>query len=216
MAQNQSPTTFTTQELIDLIIAENWTIENRKVTQLVKVNVNEVYEKNGIKYNHLVPKQVEHYIEKLVVLVYDSEFDIDHPYNIHKKLILEYHNPELKYRSYKRIHDMMFPTRIETWNYWEERVLRTFCDYFDNIVLAGGANLGKSDLVGRIALMFYAVAPTERAGLISSTTLDAVSERIWGYTSKFMRDSAIPLNYHLTKQPLNIRINPHRNHSGST
>lgn len=199
---------YTREDVIKLILAEGWEIENRKVTKEVTRVVNEPITVDGIQYFNQVSKVFLEEVTVQVVLVYDSEFEVQHPFNIHRKLVQMYHHPEIKYHHLKRLHDILFPSRVRTWNYWEDRVLRALAHGFRTIVLAGGANLGKSDLCGRIGLIFYLVAPDKRNGIISSTTLESLEGRVWGYVLKFLNSLGFPVPVHTTKQPMQFRCNP--------
>lgn len=76
-------------EILDLIKAEGWTVTWKGKEQ--------------------------------VVLVQGTEYPIAHPFAIYSKIYREDPNPEIKYQALRRMHDLLWPKQVDTWNYWDER-----------------------------------------------------------------------------------------------
>lgn len=115
-----------------------------------------------------------------------------HPFAVYAKLYRSTGNPEIKYQCLRSMHRFAWPEYEKTWNYWDERRLRAYCDGYTYIAYAGGASTGKSDFAGRFALLFFMSAPHLRTVLVASTTLQALSTRIWGYITRFANQMQIP------------------------
>lgn len=120
-------------------------------------------------------------------------FPYRHPAFIRLKLYREESNADLKFQHMKAAHFYLRPDREKTWHKWSEERFRAHCEGWNYITLAGGANIGKSQDVGDIASIFYLANPTKRSVVISSTTLDSLSRRIWGYAMKYLGGIKIPL-----------------------
>ena len=125
------------------------------------------------------------------VRVYGLEFPIVHPVGIHLKLYRSSENPEIKFQHLKAAHDYLWPDEVDTWNYWSERRFRTHCEGWDTIGYAGGAGTGKSYDSAKLAILFWLANPRKRSVLVMSTTLEALSSRIYGYVLRFVQKLAI-------------------------
>lgn len=79
-----------------------------------------------------------------IVIANDKEHGLVHPYQIHLKLYREARDPDERFNSMRRIHDMLWPHHIQTWNYWTERRFRAHCEGWRIISLASGAGTGKA------------------------------------------------------------------------
>ena len=84
-----------------------------------------------------------------------------------------------------KAHHYIWPQDIPTWNYWTERRFAAHCEGHKIIVMAGGANCGKSYDAAKLAILFWLANPTARTTLIASTTLTDLDSRIWGYLKRF-------------------------------
>lgn len=129
--------------------------------------------------------------EGLKVLAFDREFPYAHPFAIHAKLFRSESNPDVKYRSLKAMHDYAWPEYIATWNHWDERRFKALCEDYQYISYAGGASTGKSHCAARLALLYWMAAPKARTIIVASTTLSALSVRIWGYITRLSNELAI-------------------------
>lgn len=120
-------------------------------------------------------------------------FPVRHPVWIRLKLYREETNPDLKFEHMLASHFYFRPDRRLTWHYWSEERFRAHCEGHDFITLAGGGNIGKSQDVGDICCLFYLANPAKRGVVISSTTLDSLQRRIWGYAMKYLAGIKMPL-----------------------
>lgn len=125
------------------------------------------------------------------VKVYGQELPVMHPAGIHLWAYRTSQNPEVKYQHLKAAHDYLWPEEVETWNYWSERRFRAHCEGWDCIGYAGGAGTGKSYDAARLAVLFWLANPKKRAVLVMSTTLEALSSRIYGYVLRFAQKMAV-------------------------
>ena len=131
------------------------------------------------------------------VAAMNKVFPYAHPFSIHAKLVKEESNPDLKFNSLKAMHDYAWPQYAKTWNYWDERRFRTFCEGYTYVSYAGGASTGKSHCSARLALLFEMISPKTRTVIVASTTLSALSVRIWGYITRLVSELRINFPLHL-------------------
>lgn len=135
------------------------------------------------------------------VIAFGQEFPVVHPIGIYNKLYRTEKNPETKYLYMKAIHDIYWPQLIPTWNYWTERRFRAHCEGYSFISMAGGASKGKSNDAALIAIINWLSDPANNAVIVASTTLQALSKRIWGYIVRYIHAIKIPIQFHYTKSP---------------
>lgn len=121
-----------------------------------------------------------------VIRVIAEEHDValKHPSAIWLSLYRKAQNPEAKFKAMRRAHDLLWPDRALTYNSWTDRRFRVHCENYEEIVLAGGAATGKSEDTAKIAIIFWQSDPLNNTAIITSTTLQAVSKRIWGYVAR--------------------------------
>lgn len=122
-----------------------------------------------------------------------ENFPLAHPFAIHSKLYRTSGNPEMRYRSFKKMHDYLWPHTV--WHYWTERRFQAHCENYGFISLAGGASTSKSYDVAKIALLTWFANPTERGVIIASTSLDSLASRVWGYMQEHRRTMMLPLDH---------------------
>ncbi len=127
------------------------------------------------------------------VIAYGKEFPLLHPYQIFLRLYRDEVDPEMKYYFMKRVHDFLWPQYLVTWNEWTERRFKAHCGAYRQVVLAGGASVGKSLDVAKIALIFWLSDPAHNTCIIASTTLESLESRIWGYVMKLSTSMALPV-----------------------
>ena len=132
---------------------------------------------------------------KQVVLVYGTEYPVTHPFAIHSKIYRTETNPEIKYFHLKRMHDLMWPEYVKSWNYWDEVRFRTHVSGYNYITYAGGASTGKSNCAARLALLFWLANPAKRTVIVASTTLESLNSRIFGYCIRFLSEAKVPVVY---------------------
>lgn len=135
------------------------------------------------------------------VLVYGQYFPIVHPFAIYAKLYRTETNPTMKYTFMVKMHHILWPQHIKTWNYWTEDRFKAHCEPNSFISYAGGASTGKSLDAAKIVILDWLSDPENNAAIVASTTLQALSKRIWGYIVRFMHEIHIDLPFHYTKHP---------------
>lgn len=135
----------------------------------------EIVEENGEQY----------------VIAMGEKIKYAHPFAVWSKLYKTTGNPTIRYTALRAMHRYAWPDYEATWNYWDERRLKTFCEGYTYQSYAGGGSTGKSDFAARLALLFWMASPKTRTVLVASTTLQALSTRIWGYISRFANQLAI-------------------------
>ena len=135
------------------------------------------------------------------ILAHGKTFNLLHPYAIYCSLYRNESNPEMKFFFMKKIHDFLWPDQIPTWNYWSEERFRAHCEGHSFISYAGGASTGKSLDAAKIACIMWLSDPGNNAVIVASTTLQALSKRIWGYIVRFMHKAKIPIQFTYTKHP---------------
>lgn len=101
--------------------------------------------------------------------------------------------PEVKLENMMKAHDHIWPYMVLTNNYWQEEMFRAHCEGWTHVILAAGAGVGKSMTVAKIALLWWLASPKKRSAVISSTTLDSLESRIWGYVVKLVENTQVPL-----------------------
>ena len=136
--------------------------------------------------------------DELKILAYGKEFPYRHPVQIHLKLYREETNPDQKFEHMKAAHFYLRPDLIKTWHYWTEDRFRAHCEGWNYITYAGGASTSKSHDMASIAAIFWLANPSKRGVIVSSTTLESLGARIWGYTTKYFQKLAVPLPFQYT------------------
>lgn len=134
---------------------------------------------------------------------------LHHPFAIYSKFCREETNPELKYMHLLKMHDLMWPGDVRTWTYWEERRFRAYCDGYNFISYAGGASTGKSYSAAKLGILFWLMDPGNRTLLVSSTTLESLNTRIFGYCTRLLAEKAVNVNYtFLRSKPPKVLFDP--------
>lgn len=136
---------------------------------------------------------VEGQNEDKIIKAFGQSFKYTHPVNIYLKLYRVETNPDLKYQYMKAAHDYLWPKMV--WHYWTERRFKTHCEGWNYISLAGGASTAKSFDVAKIVILFWLANPRKRGVIVASTTLESIQARIWGYITKLLKESSIPITY---------------------
>jgi len=149
------------QNLIDLIRAEDWEIKKKD--------------------------------DKNIILAYGNEYPITHPVIIHLNRYRKETIPDLKFHHMKAAHDYLWPQDVGAWHSWSEDRFRTHCEGHNFISWAGCANSAKSYDCAKIVLEWWWSNPQHRSVMVASTTLLAMSRRVWGYITKLLNKAAIKL-----------------------
>jgi len=118
-----------------------------------------------------------------------------HPFSIYSKLYREETNPDLKYNSLKRMHDLMWPAFIPSWNYWDEDRFREHCVGWNAISWAGNASSGKSHCGARLGVLKFFSDPTATTVIVCSTTLESLNTRIFGYVTRLLSEKEVEISY---------------------
>lgn len=117
------------------------------------------------------------------------EMPLAHPWKIHLRLYRDATDPEERYDNLVAVHHLLWPQYAETWTEWDEITFRAHCVGYSPCVLAGGAGIGKSHRLARIAILFWLSDPKRNAVLVASTSVDSLESRIWGYVVKLMAEA---------------------------
>lgn len=128
------------------------------------------------------------------IIANNQEYQIGHPLQIHLNIYKTSPITEIRFNSFKRIKDILWPQYIITNNYWHDDIFYEHCNKRSFIVSAGGANLGKSFAWAVTAFIYYIADQANRGVIISSTTLDSIERRIWGYVARLTEEISLPLN----------------------
>lgn len=129
--------------------------------------------------------------EDVYVLAMGEKIKYAHPFSIWAKIYRTTGNPRVRYTALRAMHKYAWPAYELTWNAWDDRRLKTASEDWKFISYAGGGSTGKSDFAARYALLYWMASPRTRTVLVASTTLQALSTRIWGYISRFANQLAI-------------------------
>lgn len=129
--------------------------------------------------------------DEAYVMAMGEKIKYAHPFSIWAKIYRGSGNPRVRYTCLRAMHKYAWPTYELTWNAWDERRLKTASENWDYVSYAGGGSTGKSDFAARFALLYWMASPKTRTVLVASTTLQALSTRIWGYISRFANQMAI-------------------------
>lgn len=136
--------------------------------------------------------------EKMKVEAFGKIMPARHPCLTYLKLYREENNPDLKFDFMKAAHFYLRPDLIKTWNTWTEDCFRAHCEGWNYLVLAGGASTAKSTHCGWIAPIFWLANPSKRGVIISSTTLESLTRRIWGYAMDYLQHIKVPIPFQYT------------------
>jgi hypothetical protein len=129
--------------------------------------------------------------DETYVLAMGEKIKYAHPFSIWAKICRTTGNPRVKFTCLRAMHKLAWPAYELTWNAWDERRLKIASEDWNYISYAGGGSTGKSDFAARFALLYFLENPRARTVLVASTTLQALSTRIWGYISRFANQMAI-------------------------
>lgn len=120
-------------------------------------------------------------IEKKIVWAYGMEFPVANPLSIYLAVYRRHDKAEVRLDAMRHAHHLLWPDRVLTWNYWQERMFGAHCEKKQTIVFAGGAGIGKTSSASEIGTIFWLSNPSQRAVIVASTTIDSLKSRIFGY-----------------------------------
>lgn len=136
------------------------------------------------------------------VWAYGREFPLAEPYAIHLNVYRTDPSHETRYQAMKAAFDILWPDKIITYNYWMERMFREHCNHETDIfTLAGGGGIGKTEACARIASLFFLAQPYKRAVIVTSTTLESLKSRIYGYIMRALKEISFPIPIQINKTP---------------
>lgn len=127
------------------------------------------------------------------IIAYGHKYPIGHPVQIHLARYRDSLIPDERFTSFKRVKSLLWPHYDLTDNYWHDRIFEEHCNNRKFIVNAGGANIGKSQAWAFIAWIYYLAAQNKRGVIVSSTSLDSIERRIWGYVARLLEEMNIPM-----------------------
>lgn len=131
--------------------------------------------------------------DKHIIEAYGAEYPVVHPVLIHLNRYRKETIPEIKFQHMKAAHDYLWPQDIKSWHSWTEDRFRSHCEGYNFISWAGCANSAKSYDCAKILLEYWWANPQHRSVMVASTTLLAMSRRVWGYVTKLLNKSAVKL-----------------------
>lgn len=167
--------------------------------------------KNKLVYDKLKEYEKEGWEpEGDIVWAYGEKFPQVDPLAIHLKTYRVNESHETRYQAMKRAFEILWPSQILTYNYWMERIFREHCDFNTEIfTLAAGGGVGKTQAVAYAGGIFFLALPTKRAVVVTSTTLDSLKKRIYGYIDRALQEAVIcpPLRRVMSPQPSITLVN---------
>lgn len=141
-------------------------------------------------------------VEKDTVWAYGMSFPLADPYAIHLKAYRIHESHETRLQAMVAAFHCLWPQHKPTYNYWMERAFREHCDHeTDMFSMAGGGGTGKTFVASYIAVLFWLALPNQRAVIVTSTTVESLKARIYGYVLRALKEMVIPF-------PVRIRNSP--------
>lgn len=136
------------------------------------------------------------------VWAYGKSFPLADPLSIHLKTYRVHESHDTRYIAMKAAFDILWPKQIPTYNYWMERMFREHCNHETEVfTLAAGGGVGKTQAASYIGSLFWLALPHKRAVIVTSTTIESLKSRIYGYILRALKEMSVPF-------PLSIRTSP--------
>lgn len=132
---------------------------------------------------------------KQKVEINEQYFPVVHPYFIYGKLYRTETIPAIRSQYLKRLHDILWPQDIITWNHWTERRFKIHAEGWKFVGWSSGGHCGKSYDAAKIAIIEWTIDPKGTGILVVSTTMESVKSRVYGYILRLLKEAAIPLQY---------------------
>lgn len=133
------------------------------------------------------------------VRAYGEIFPLAHPHSIYSKLYREETNPERKFEFMKKLHHLMWPEEIITWNYWTERRYKRYCEGWRIMSWASGSSTGKSVDGAKLGVMDWLADPEGTGIIVASTTLLSLEARVYGYVLRYLKGSQVKCPYQIVR-----------------
>lgn len=141
-------------------------------------------------------------IEGNNVWAYGKSFPLVDPLAIHLKTYRTDESHQTRYDAMKRAFEILWPKQILTWNYWMERIFWEHTDHDTEIfTLAGGGGIGKTQSLAYVGNIFWLALPHKRTVLVTSTTLDSLKARIYGYMLRALNEIKIEIPFGVKNTP---------------
>lgn len=96
---------------------------------------------------------------------------------------------------------LIWPHMNPTINEWMVRRFDAFAEGHKILGFAGGASTAKSTDAARLALLDWWALPSERAVIVSSTTINSLKKRIWSYISEYKHCAAYDMPGYISISP---------------
>lgn len=138
-------------------------------------------------------------IRRNSVVAYGKEFPLVHPFPIYSKLYREETNPDLKYLFLTKMHHMLWPKDVLTWNYWTERRFKAYCEGWRITSWASGKSTGKSVDAAKLAVLDWIADPRGTGVIVASTTLESIKARVYGYVLSYVKSMALDIPFQLMR-----------------
>lgn len=141
-------------------------------------------------------------VEGNKVWAYGKQFPLTDPLAIHLKVYRTDESHETRYQAMQAAFEILWPKQVPTYNYWMERMFREHCDTTTEIfTIAGGGGIGKTQCIAYVAVIFWLALPHKRAVIVTSTTLDSLKARIYGYILRAIGEMSIPIPVGIKNTP---------------
>ena len=98
-------------------------------------------------------------------------------------------------------HNLIWPARAATINEWMIARFRALSSGVSPISFAGGSGTAKSTDVAYYALLWWWALPSERTVIVASTTVAALTKRIWSYIAEGLYSAAGNMPGHISNSP---------------
>lgn len=136
------------------------------------------------------------------VYAYGDIYPLVDPLAIHLKAYRTHASHDTRYNAMKAAFDILWPKQIITYNYWMERMFREHCNHETEVfTLAAGGGVGKTQAAAYIGSLFWLALPHKRAVVVTSTTIESLKSRIYGYILRALKEMSVPVPMHIKTSP---------------
>lgn len=139
------------------------------------------------------------------VWAYNRRFPIADPLSIHLNVYRTDESHDTRYNAMYNAFRILWPAKVPTYNYWMERIFREHCDNDTEIfTVSSGGGCGKSYTAAYLASIFFLANPLKRTVIVTSTTVESLKSRIYGYIQAALTDIKhihIPLLFKTSPPP---------------
>lgn len=144
------------------------------------------------------------------VWAFGESHPLGNPYAIALKVYRKHESQETRYQALKTAYNILWPQHAITYNYWMERIFREHVDHDTEIfTIASGGGAGKTAVMAWIGLMFFLAYPQGRTVIVTSTTIESLKSRIFGYMVRGIKEMAVPVPWFVKRNPApTIKLDP--------